>query len=261
MESTISRPKQTKINQILQKLPKSVVATSQWLNQEGLDKRSAYKYEKQSNWLESIGIGAYKRYGDAITWQGGIHAIQKQLGLDIHVGAKTALELQGKAHNISFNETNTFLFTSDKANLPKWFRDYNWHSKYTLVKSQFLGKDIGLKEFDTGNFAITISSPERAILETLYQVPKEQDFQEAYYLTEGLADIRPELMQALLEECKSIKVKRLFLFLAEKANLPVLKKLELKKIDLGSGKRVIVKGGKLDSNYGITYPKGFQINE
>lgn len=130
-----------------------------------------------------------------------------------------------------------------------------------MVKSQFLHQDTGLKELDTGNFVITISSPERAILETLYQVPKEQDFQEAYYLIEGLTDIRPKFMQTLLEECKSIKVKRLFLFLANKANLPVLKKLDLKKINLGSGKRVIVKGGKLDPDYGITYPKGFQINE
>lgn len=118
-----------------------------------------------------------------------------------------------------------------------------------------------MKSFDTGNFEIIISSPERAILEALYQVPKEQDFQEAYYLIEGLVDIRPKLMQTLLEECKSIKVKRLFLFLAQRANLPILKKLNLELIDLGSGKRVIVKDGKFDSDYQITYPRGFQVNE
>jgi hypothetical protein len=245
----------------LQKLPKSVVATSQWLNQEGLDKRSAHKYEKQSNWLESIGTGAYKRYGDAITWQGAVHALQKQLGLDVHVGGKTALELQGRAHNISFGNTATYLFTSTKARLPKWFGDYDWGIELSLVKSQFLDQKTGLKSFDTGNFEITISSPERAILEALYQVPKEQDFQEAYYLIEGLVDIRPKLMQILLEDCRSIKVKRLFLFLAQRANLPILKKLNLEKIDLGSGKRAIVKDGKFDSDYQITYPRGFQVNE
>ncbi len=242
-------------------MPKSVVATSQWLNEEGLDKRSAYKYEKQSNWLESIGTGAYKRYGDSLTWQGALHAVQKQLGLDIHVGGKTALELQGRAHNISFGNTATYLFTSTKARLPKWFKEYDWKVEFNLIKSQFLSQDLGLKKLDTGNFEISISSPERAILEALYQVPKEQDFQEAYYLIEGLVGIRPKLMQALLEECKSIKVKRLFLFLAQKANLPILKKLDLDKMDLGSGKRVIVEDGKFDSDYQITYPKGFQVNE
>ena len=162
MESTISRPKQTKINQILQKLPKSVVATSQWLNQEGLDKRSAYKYEKQSNWLESIGIGAYKRYGDAITWQGGIHAIQKQLGLDIHVGAKTALELQGKAHNISPRDAYFTLAidptkhkTVIDALLNKWTTSWRSHlnkdDQALEVKGQVLNTPVpskGIKEVE-----------------------------------------------------------------------------------------------------------------
>jgi hypothetical protein len=78
---------------------------------------------------------------------------------------------------------------------------------------------------------------------------------------EGLMDMRPKVLQSLLEECKSIKVKRLFLFMADQAKLPCLKKLNLCGINLGSGKRVIVLGGNFDSRYQITYPKGFQVNE
>jgi len=245
----------------LQKLPKSVVATSQWLNKEGLDKRSAYKYEKESHWLESLGIGAYKRYGDSVTWQGALHAIQNQLGLDIHVGAKTALELQGKAHNIGFGADKTFLFTSTKAGLPKWFQAQKWQTNIELSKTQFLESDTALKKLDMGNFKLQISSPERAILEALYLVPKKQDFQECYYLMEGLMDMRPKVLQSLLEECKSVKVKRLFLFMADKAKLPALKKLDIGRIDLGAGKRVIVPDGKFDPVYKITYPKEFQVNE
>lgn len=256
----IYRPKSTKINQVLQDLPKSVVATSYWLNKQGLDKRSAHQYEK-NNWLESIGVGAYQRYGDKVTWEGALYAIQKQLNLDIHVGAKTALELQGKAHNINFNTNKSFLFTSTKANLPKWFMDQSWQSNLSLVKTQFLKPETALKEFDMGNFSLQISSVERAILEALYLVPKEQDFQECYYLMEGLMDMRPKLLQSLLEECNSIKVKRLFLFMAERANIPCLKKLDLNRINLGSGKRVIVTGGNMDPKYQITYPKEFQTNE
>jgi hypothetical protein len=254
------RPEPTKINQVLQKLPKSVVATSDWLNTYGLDKRSAYQYLK-THWFESLGIGAYKRYGDLITWQGALHAIQNQLDLDIHVGAKTALELQGKAHNIGFRINKTFLFTSTKANLPKWFKAQKWQANIELVKTQFLEPDTALKELDMGNFKLQISSSERAILEALYLVPKTQDFQECYYLMENLMDMRPKVLQSLLEGCKSIKVKRLFLFMAEKAKLPILNKLNISRIDLGSGKRVIVPGGKFDPVYKITYPKKFQVNE
>ena len=74
-------------------------------------------------------------------------------------------------------------------------------------------------------------------------------------------DMRPKVLQSLLEECKSVKVKRLFLFMAEKAQLPVLKKLNIDRIDLGSGKRVIIPGGKFDSSYNISYPRTFQVNE
>ena len=236
-----------------------MVATSDWLNKQGLDKRSAYQYEN-NNWLESIGTGAYKRYGENISWEGALYAIQKQLKLDVHVGGRTALELLGKSHNINFNLNQSFLFTSSKANLPKWFKTHNWQSNLTLIKTQFLDPDTALKELDMGNFKLQISSPERAILEALFLVPKQQDFQECYYLMEGLMDMRPKVLQSLLEECKSIKVKRLFLFMADKAKLPCLKKLDLCRIHLGSGKRVIVPGGNFDSQYQITYPKGFQVN-
>ena len=58
---------------------------------------------------------------------------------------------------------------------------------------------------------------------------------------EMLNGLRPELMQTLLEECKSVKVKRLFLFMAEKAEHAWFSDLDLSKISLGTGKRAIVK--------------------
>ena len=72
---------------------------------------------------------------------------------------------------------------------------------------------------------------------------------------EGLTTLRPKLVQRLLEECKSVKVRRLFLFMAESSNHDWVKELNVEKIDLGSGKRVIVKNGVLDKKYKITVPK------
>jgi hypothetical protein len=56
----------------------------------------------------------------------------------------------------------------------------------------------------------------------------------------------------LLERCSSFKVKRVFLYLAEKLELPFFSKLKLDTIDLGSGKLVIVKGGYWNNKYQIT---------
>lgn len=67
--------------------------------------------------------------------------------------------------------------------------------------------------------------------------------------------LRPTLVQELLESCRSVKVKRLFMHLAEKSSHPWIEQLDRAKIDLGKGKRVVVAGGRFDSKYGITVPR------
>jgi hypothetical protein len=72
---------------------------------------------------------------------------------------------------------------------------------------------------------------------------------------ENLTQLRPKAIQALLEECHSIKVKRLFLHLSEQFNHPWFSSLDLTKIDLGKGKRVLAKGGKYFSKYKLSLPE------
>ena len=78
---------------------------------------------------------------------------------------------------------------------------------------------------------------------------------ECYQMMEGMNDIRPNLVQELLVQCKSIRVKRLFLYMASKAKLPVLEYLDLNKVDLGTGDRSIVENGVYDPQYKISIPK------
>ena len=93
-------------------------------------------------------------------------------------------------------------------------------------------------------------------MEMLYHVPIKQGFDEAMRIMESLLSLRPELVQKLLESCASIKVKRLFLYMAQAANLPFASKLNLKKVNLGVGDRTIIKGGRLDPQYRVTVPRG-----
>ena len=81
------------------------------------------------------------------------------------------------------------------------------------------------------------------------------DFEGAQLLMEGLATLRPALVQELLESCRSVKVKRLFMHLAEKSGHPWVEELDRAKINFGKGKRVVVAGGRFDSKYGITVPR------
>ncbi|MDI1337495.1 MAG: type IV toxin-antitoxin system AbiEi family antitoxin domain-containing protein, partial [Lacunisphaera sp.] len=76
----------------------------------------------------------------------------------------------------------------------------------------------------------------------------------ARLLFEGLGTLRPALLQTLLEKCTSVKVKRLFLHLAELQRHPWLRELDQSRISLGRGKRVLVAGGRLDPKFLITVP-------
>ena len=81
------------------------------------------------------------------------------------------------------------------------------------------------------------------------------DLVETYGLLENLRTLRPHVMQSLLEGCSSVKVKRLFMFLAERAGLPVVAKLARNRIDLGKGARSIVPKGAYVAKYEIVVPR------
>lgn len=116
------------------------------------------------------------------------------------------------------------------------------------------GYSDGLTEFQSGGFAITVSSPERAAMEMLHLVPGDVGFDEAQLIMENLLTLRPDVVQGLLMACRSVKVKRLFLYMAERHEQAWLSKLDLSKFDLGKGKRMIIPNGRFDAKYQITVP-------
>jgi hypothetical protein len=97
-------------------------------------------------------------------------------------------------------------------------------------------------------------------MECLYLAPQYQDLMECFELMEGLNNLPPKQVQMLLEKCESVKVKRLFLYMAEKAKHSWFNYLDTEKIDLGRGKRSVVKNGALVEKYGITVPKELEVN-
>ncbi len=250
----------TKINKLLRTTPAGAVLLSSWLVKQGysLDLQKRYK---KSNWLSSIGTGAVIRHGDKVDYYGAIYALQKQAGLSIHVGGRSALAAQGKSHYIDIASVRAVLFGESKEKLPAWFKKYDWGVKVDYFASSFLPAHVGLTDFDLPNFSVKISGPARAMLECLYLTPKYQDFYECYELMEGLNALRPKAVQELLESCSSVKVKRVFLYLAEKCGHGWLEYLDQRKIDLGSGKRSLVNNGIYVKKYQITVPEEFEKDD
>jgi hypothetical protein len=92
-------------------------------------------------------------------------------------------------------------------------------------------------------------------MECLYLAPGKFDLVECYQLLEGLTNLRPKHLQEILQQCTSIKVKRLFFYMAKKAGHQWFKYLNLKEINLGKGKRSLVKGGVYNAEFQITIPE------
>lgn len=99
------------------------------------------------------------------------------------------------------------------------------------------------------------SLPERAIMECLFLSPQLMDLIECYHLIEGLVNLKPKVVTELLKNCKSVKVKRLFLYMADKANHQWFQFLNLEKVDIGTGNRILVEKGVYQAKYLISVPK------
>jgi len=251
---------ESKINRLLQLQPNGVVLTSAWLHGQGYSPGLLRTY-RNSNWLQSIGRGAMKRVGANVDYLGAVHALQNQLNLSIHPAAKTALTLLGKTHYLNMAEKQVSLFGVISERLPEWFKNYDWGPKIHYVSSGFLPAEMGLVEKEHENFSVKISSPIRAMLECLHLAPQKQELTECFEIMQGLNNLNPAKVQELLENCTSVKVKRLFLYMASKAGHNWLKHLRTDKIDLGSGKRSIVADGAYVTQYQITVPRELEANE
>lgn len=250
----MSTERHSKIKKLLQAVPDGTVCLATWLETIGISGDLQKRYRK-SDWLKAIGTGAFIRPNDKVEWHGGIYAIQKQGNLHIHPGGLTALALQGGAHYIRLGGDNVYLFAKPKTILPRWFKNYNWGTEIKFYRTKFLPELVGLISYEAKTFNIEISASERAILECLYLAPEAMDLVECYQILEGLVNLRPQLLQELLEQCTSIKTIRLFLYMAEKANHAWLKYLDKTKFNTGSGDRSIVKNGVYDAKHKITIPK------
>lgn len=243
-----------KIKFLVNKWPKETVCLTSWLTANGYSSQLLHRYKK-SNWIESVGTGAIKQTGDTISVEGAVYALQNQAKSSIHLGGKTALAMLGKSHYLEFATKKKILFGGADEKLPLWMVDYNWGLSIDFIASAFLPGTIGLVSKEIKSFTINISGAPRALMECLYLAPKKQDLVECYELMEGLSNLRPSSVQSLLEACSSVKVKRLFLYMAEKAQHPWLQHLDVERIDLGTGNRSLVKNGVYIASYQITVPK------
>ncbi|MDG4868010.1 type IV toxin-antitoxin system AbiEi family antitoxin domain-containing protein [Guyparkeria sp. 1SP6A2] len=253
-----------KINQLLSLIPHGAVVTTSWLTTHDATPDQARKLAN-SGWLQRVGHGAYCRAGDPLSWESGVFALQaagKKGAPPIWPGGQSALALQGFAHYLPMGHDTTHLFGRKGSRLPHWLRDAEWAGRTALHTESGLPAHLpgSFRDYEPpiGAFTLQISTPERAILEWVAITTNELLFSSELVDTfSGLNTLRPRRLQALLEGCRSVRTKRVFLVLARHAGHAWYERLDSTRLDLGKGKRQIYPGGKLDKEYQVTVPKAF----
>jgi hypothetical protein len=205
--------------------------------------------------LRRLGEGAFMRPSDDLHWAAAVEAMQTEFQYPVHVGGLSALELIGSSHFIRQSRREVQLITYQRWNLPKWVRSNDWGVNFNLHRSRLFLGDVFLMEHREAGFHLAVSSRELAIFEHIDESNYETSFESLENLMLGLRTMRSDHLQSLLEGCRSSKVKRIFLYMSEKLDMPYLRKLDTSRIDLGRGFREVIKGGRRDGKYQITVPR------
>jgi hypothetical protein len=260
---SMSKRQSGKLNLLERTLPQGFVVDAAWLSDHDYSTSLRSQYVS-AGWLEQPARRVYRRPLGALTWRHVVASLQTLLGRDLIVGGRTALDLQGYAHFLSQAAPEVHLY-GPKAP-PSWIGDLPLDATFRYHNSDRLfprpegephlpwNSQAVIKWGGESDAPMFISSAERAILELLDELPDRESFDQVDALMEGLTSLSPHRLQDLLAACRSVKVKRLFFFFADRHRHAWLKPLKMETIDLGRGKRVLVRGGKLDPTYQITVP-------
>ena len=256
------------LKKLLDAVPAGYLVDAAWLVSQGIAYESFRDYVKRG-WLERITRGVFRRplhstvvppTSNSINWKTCILSTQHIMGNDLHVGGTTALGEQGHAHYQRLGESAPVWVYGNS--IPNWLAKLPTDAQIrTRPRSLFTDPKLGLIEgITTGqqwDWGLTMSTPERAILEAMDELPDHESFHTLDMVFESLTTLRPKLLADLLQACRKIKVRRLFVVFADRHDHPWRKRIDPQAFDLGSGDRALVRGGKIHPRYRIMVPEDF----
>ncbi len=248
--------KENKLNRLVHSLPEGLLADAAWFERNGYSRSLRNQYVT-TGWLEQTARGVFRRPRGQLSWEQVVISMQTLLAYPISVGGSSALEWQGYAHYLPQSQKELHLYSDKK--MPSWlhklplqlrFITHNrrriWSNNKSFAgafslnsppkEGANLAGDLRVLHWGQWNWPMVVSSPERAYLELLDELPKNDTFHSADVMMEGLVNISPRRMQALLEVTKSIKVKRLFFFFADRHQQQWLGRIKRDLIDMGTGR-------------------------
>ncbi|WP_320234606.1 type IV toxin-antitoxin system AbiEi family antitoxin domain-containing protein [Mesorhizobium montanum] len=263
---TMGTLKQDKLKSVLEAVPAGFVVDAPWLEAHGVSRFLTRKYI-DSGWLQRLERGVFRRPAPQpvpLDWQTCLLSLQHIMHYQIHAGGVTALALHGFSHYLPLGGRARAWLYGD--GMPTWLPRLKFDAPLiTRGLSLFGDPTLGLTDNKSGDpgttlpwgWALRLSSPERAIMEALDELPDNESFHNLDMVFEGLATLSPRRLTALLQSCRKIKVIRLFFVFADRHNHAWRQHLNPDEFQLGTGDRALVKGGKIHPRYRIMVPTEF----
>lgn len=222
------------------------------LRRQGYSDQLLQQY-REAGWLRSLASGVMYRTGDSLSAYAAIASYNEQCGKRYRIAAHSALELFGYNHYVPMGKP-LLMVAHDEMHTPMWMRSEKLDRTIkTFTTNAFGERQEEMPQVD--GRSLLVSSPEQAFLECLLLAPKQYGLMDLYYIMEQLTALRPDKLQTLLEATKNHKVKRLFLYMAEKAGHYWFESLDISRMELGTSKLQVVKGGVYVPKYRMTIPK------
>ena len=241
-----------KIDLLLRMGTKNGLYFSEWLKKNGYSDQLISKY-RQSGWLTSLAKGVVYRTGDKLSAYAAVSCYNNQLNRQLRVAAHSALELFGFNHYVPMGKP-VLMVAYSGISIPKWMNaDYFDRTIKPFETNMFTTIQTSTVKVEGVN--LLVSSPEQAFMECMLLAPDRYGYMDLYYIMEQLTSLRADVVQTLLETIKNLRVKRMFLYMAEKAGHYWFEMLDMVKIDIGTSKLQLVEKGIYISKYRITVPK------
>lgn len=243
----------TKINRLLANTYPSGLLFSEWMKRQGYSDQLQKRY-RDTGWLTSLSKGVMYRTGSKLSAYTSLASYNMQTGNTLRIAAHSALEYEGFNHYVPMGKPILCIALPLHSKRPTWMNEDIFDMSFrTFTTDTFEKPDIN--EYETDYGSLLVSSPEQAFLECLLLAPKFYRYMDLYYIMEQLSTLRSDVVQRLLETTKNFRVKRMFLYMAEKAGHYWFDELSLDRIDIGTSKLQLVKNGTYISKYKITIPK------
>lgn len=256
---TMDIAKGTKINKLLACTHPSGLLFSEWLRRQGYSDQLQKRY-RDTGWLTSLCKGVMYRSGSKLSAYASLASSNEQQGTTYRVAAHSALERAGFNHFVPMGKPVLSVALPAGNKRPAWMKN----EEFDMTFYPFTTDTFEYPEVDTYKEyggTLLVSSPEQAFLECLLLAPKQYSYLDLYYIMEQLVTLRSDVVQRLLETTANFRIKRVFLYMAEKAGHYWYEELDSCRIETGTSKLQLEPNGIYNVKYKMTIPKELETYE